>query len=84
MSQQALADALTNTPGMANYDRSMVQKMTVGRGVSLNEAKAISAITKFPLPSAETSSGIDAQFSRLTPENQAVVTAVIAALLGDE
>lgn len=49
VSYQSVADELTRR-GVGQYDRSKVQKMTVKRGISAEEATAISAITSFPLP----------------------------------
>lgn len=82
MSQQALADALSRHPGLNNYDRSFVYKMTVSRRVRLDEAAAISEITGFPLPVEDEKAEFERKFNQLSLQNQQTVAALIEGLLG--
>lgn len=88
MSQQALSDALTRSKHLGTYDRSMVQKMTVGRRVSLQEAEQISQITGYPLPDTVSEQEFSGMFQRLNPENQQAIQTIMSNLLrtqqGDE
>lgn len=88
LSQQALSDLLSRTPTVGTYDRSMVQKMTVARKVSMDEARAISQITGHPLPDTENSGEVVAEYQRLSPDSQAAIRILMKELLrkqqGDE
>ncbi|WP_313350238.1 hypothetical protein [Paracoccus sp. (in: a-proteobacteria)] len=87
MTQTALAEALSGVEGLGSYDRSIVYKMTVSRRVQIKEAKAISQITKYPLPDSETDSesALDACFReiylKLLPENRQTALSVVEGLL---
>ncbi|MCV2448485.1 hypothetical protein E3D03_014555 [Paracoccus sp. DMF] len=80
MSQQGLADSLTKT-GAGSYDRSIVQKMTVARKVTAEEAQAIAAITGHPLPDTSSEDTYYHDYQQLSAEGKAAVQALIRALL---
>ena len=83
LSYQRLADILTGR-GIGTYDRSMVQKMTTRRRVRLDEAQAISEITGYPLPAAQEQISFAAGYSRLDPEQRALVDALMGQLLASK
>lgn len=74
-----LADALTRS-GVGTYDRSTIQKMTVGRKVSFEEARAISEATGYPYVSDEDGQGFVADYLSLDPESQATVRDLLQVL----
>lgn len=80
LSQQLLADKLTRD-GAGNFDRSIIQKMTVGRKVSAAEAQAISKITGYPLHSTSSDDSFPQGYYQLTDEGKAAVKALVQALL---
>lgn len=79
-SQTELAAGLTRS-GLGNYDRSMVQKMTVGRRVSMDEARVISQLTGYPMPDPTGGAHLPAGYDKLDPAHQAVVRRLIDELL---
>lgn len=74
-----LADALTRS-GVGTYDRSTIQKMTVGRKVSFEEARAISEATGYPYVSDEDGQGFVADYLSLDPESRATVRDLLQVL----
>ena len=80
MTQQALADALTASVGLGSYAKSMVNKMTKARKVSMDEARAISAITGYPLPASADDEDLAAQIRNLDPADQQMVRSLIDRL----
>lgn len=81
LSQRELADRLSAIPGMPTYDRSMVQKMTVGRKVTMDEARAISKISGHPLPAQGAVQELMAKISTLPSTDLEIVNALIDSLL---
>lgn len=82
LSQTALADALTRE-GLGSYDRSKVQKMTVSRGVSFEEAQAISRLTGLPLLEDQ-GSEFDRGFHKLNDSNRKAVLQLMRSLLAGQ
>lgn len=77
MTQQGLADRLSGHPGMPPYAKSMVNKMTKSRKVSLAEARAISDITGHPLPVTKVTDEIVAEIESLHPDDRKAVITLI-------
>lgn len=63
-----------------NYDRSIIQKMTVGRGVSADEAAALARITGFPLPASDDMEMRIARYKALPPRDRRAIDALIDEL----
>lgn len=80
LSYQSIADEMTRS-GIGAYDRSKVQKMTVGRGVSAEEAAAIATITGYALPSAYSGDRFETDFERLSESDREIVRAMIHRML---
>lgn len=83
MSQQELGDALTRT-GIGNYDRSIVQKMTVMRRISMAEAHAISSITSFPLSERDPDGQLPPEYYQLSEAHREAVNTLIRGLLANQ
>ncbi|WP_299358208.1 hypothetical protein [uncultured Paracoccus sp.] len=79
-SYQAVGDELTRR-GLGVYDRSKVQKMTVSRGVSAEEAAALVQITEVPLPFAPPTSAFVDRYQQLSPEDREMIDAMVVRLL---
>lgn len=73
-----VADFMTKKKIGATYDKSMVQKMTATRRVSLMEAEALSEITGYPLPRDGMS--MDDRVSRLSDSRQKMIREILADL----
>lgn len=65
-----VATALNRSSLKQTYDRSMIQKMTTIRQISLDEAKVLSQITGFPLAPEQQEESLSARFSRLSSGRQ--------------
>lgn len=83
LSQQELGDALTRA-GIGNYDRSMIQKMTVARRVTMDEAQAIAAVTNHPLPENGLESQLPREYFLLSEDHRKAVNTLIRGLLADQ
>lgn len=83
LSQQALGYALTRA-GVGNFDRSIVQKMTVSRRITMDEAAAIAEITGHPLPDPSGDAEIPREFYQLSEHHKAAVKALIRGLLANQ
>ena len=79
MSFPAAAEKLSRAGLGKNYDKSIVQKMTVARGVTAEEVKALSAITGFP-PPPDVADDTSTRIAALPPEDQALVRALLRSL----
>lgn len=80
MSQKDLSDALTREL-RANYDRSIVQKMTVSRRIRVEEMNAISRITNFPVLKEDLEDEFSAVYRKLSKEHQEAVRTMMQGLL---
>lgn len=78
---QDIADVLNAARIGQAYDKSVVQKMTVGRKVSLLEAGAISQATGYPLPEAQfDAQTLDDRLESLSPQRQERLVAYLEEL----
>ena len=81
LSYDEIANALTIAKVGGTYDKSKVQKMTIGRKVSLLEAQVISQLTKFPLPQPEQqATSLDERAARLSVKRQQRLLEMLADL----
>lgn len=80
MTQQALADALTAHAGVGSFAKSMVNKMTKSRKISMDEARAISTITGHPLPPSADGMAIVQALEGLEPGDRNAVINLIRHL----
>ena len=80
MTQQALADALSSRADVGQYAKSMVNKMTKSRKVTMDEARAISAITGHPLPPSAEDSELADRINDLDPADQTIVRNLVDSL----
>lgn len=83
LSQQALGDALTKA-GLGNYDRSIIQKMTVARRVAMDEAQEICRITGHPLPETSSDAELPREYYLLNEEHRVAVQTLIRGLLANQ
>lgn len=74
------AAAVLTRAGLGNYDRSKVQKMTVGRKVSLAEAEALAAASGLRVPVGDRDEEFISKISRLSERDRAMVFALIDRL----
>lgn len=84
MTQQAVADRLSARPELGNYTRSTVQKMMKDRRVPLDEARAVSEITGYPLPRDDSESDLADKIGDLSPENRAIVASIVDVYLASQ
>jgi hypothetical protein len=66
-----------------NFDRSTVQKMTVGRKVSMAEAEALSKITGFPVVPPDAEPFPQAKYQDLLDNQKKVVKDLIDVLAAE-
>ena len=83
LSYQRVGDEMTQR-GLGVYDRSKVQKMTVARGVSAEEAAAIAQITGKPLPFASPVDAFADGYAKLSQQDRAVIDAMMQRLLAGQ
>lgn len=81
LSQQALSEGLSRASGLGSYDRSMVQKMTVSRKISMDEARVISQLTGHPLPDTEEGVEVMTDYMKLSSDSQAAIRTLMKELL---
>lgn len=70
------AEILTRA-GLGEYERSKIQKMTVGRKVTMAEATALSEAIGFPLPGAEVENEFIKKLSLLSEDHRRLVYQLI-------
>lgn len=81
MTYDEIAAALSRQKIGAVYDKSIVQKMTTMRKISLTEASALSALTGYPLPDHDASAeSLDERKSRLSAARQTRLLEYLAEL----
>lgn len=67
LTYQDVADAMTRAHIGTTYDKSMVQKMTTMRKVSLAEAQVLAKLTGYPMPAeGERALSLDERAARLS------------------
>lgn len=81
ISQAALAKALHERGAISAPDRSIVQKMTVNRDVSADEAFAISEITALPTPNEASRPEAYDEILRLLPNAEPSVVDTVLTVL---
>lgn len=80
LSYDEVAVAMTKAVG-SNYDKSMVQKMTTERKVSLAEASVISQMTGYPLPEEKSRAlSLDERAARLAEPRRRIFLALLDQL----
>lgn len=81
-SMAELAAELTRVSGR-NYDRSMVQKMTVKRKVTKAEAEAIAKVTGYSASPSRAGDDILDKFMRLSEDQQDAVERLVDTMLNE-
>lgn len=79
-SMSAVADEMNRAGLNTKYDRSKIQKMTVSRRVTYEEAAALSEITGFPMIKNDDVAGLIEGYQGLDDENKAFVRDLVARL----
>lgn len=80
MSYPKAAEALTMA-GLGAYDRSKVQKMTVDRKVTKEEAEALAAATGYPVAAGASTAAFVIKYQELTGEDRELVDQFVDRLL---
>lgn len=79
-SMTAVADAMNRANLGTKYDRSKVQKMTVGRRVTFEEAQALSQITGYPLTEDDEVKTLVEDYRDLTENDKGIVQVLVRRL----
>ena len=76
-----VAEAMTKAGLGLTYHKTMVQKMTTIRKVSLAEAEVLSRVTGYPIPDGQReAAGLEARYSKLSEKRQRALTQVLQDL----